>query len=228
MTDSKSQPRPAAGDQRIAEQAYLAVLRRYGLEGQIKGLKTLRLQMTIALVLVLGFFLSSWFLRADRVYIAIDETNRVIELVPLSQPNQKDGVVATFVGRALVDTFDFHFGNMDARLNDAYLRWFTRRGADAVEQSMADQKIKDNIKKTQSLVTLTLEGTPLLAGHGQTAEGDYSWIFQAKVLLTYRSLVSGKETTVKLLMTSRVVRRSLLEDASGLGIDAIVMEQRND
>lgn len=161
----------------------------------------------------------------ERVYIATDSNGSLINLIPLSQPNQKPQVVAQWMQDALVDTFSFNFTDINNRLNYTTQHWFTKNGADQFLREMKESGHMDVVKDGKMIMSLTLDHTPIKIGEGYAPGSTvYSWNFQADAVLTFRT--QSKEYSKKVRFTVVIERRSVLDNVEGLGIAKIVMTNR--
>lgn len=161
----------------------------------------------------------------ERVYFASDKNGSLIKLVPLGQPNQKNEVVAQWMQNALVDTFSFNFTNLNSRLNETTMKWFTSNGADQFLKEMKSSGHLEVVSEGRMIMSLTLDNTPILVSYGPARDTDiYTWILQADAVLTFRT--QSKEYSKKVRFTVNVERRSVLENVDGLGIAKIVMTNR--
>jgi intracellular multiplication protein IcmL len=183
-----------------------------------------------AIVTVVGIVIQSFiaFLgftaKNERVYIATDKNGSLITLTPLGQPNQKNEVVAQWMQNALVDTFSFNFTNLNTRLNETTMKWFTANGANQFLKEMKDSGHFEVVQEGRMIMSLTLDSTPILVSYGPGEADKYTWILQADAVLTFRT--QSKEYSKKVRFTVNVERRSILENADGLGISKIVMTNR--
>lgn len=162
--------------------------------------------------------------KSERVYFATDKNGSLIQLVALGQPNQKDAVVAQWVQTALVDTFSFNYTNYFDRLNKTTMEWFTKEGGEGLLQALDSVGVIQAIKERKMIVSLTLEHTPILVAQGPNDNGVYSWTFQANAILTYRT--QTQELTNKVKFMVKVDRRSIMDNAEGLGITKVIMQRR--
>lgn len=184
-----------------------------------------------AIVSIIGVFVQACIAYAgiaaknERVYIATDPNGSLIKLIPLAQPNQKDEVVAQWMQNALVDTFSFNFTNINERLSETTMHWFTKNGADQFLREMHDSGHMDVVKDGKMIMSLTLDHTPIMIGSGYApGTSIYAWSFQADAVLTFRT--QSKEYSKKVRFTVAVERRSVMDNVEGLGIARIVMTNR--
>lgn len=183
-----------------------------------------------AVVAVVGIIIQSivaffaFTAKSERVYIATDKNGSLITLIPLGQPNQKNEVVAQWMQNALVDTFSFNFTNVKSRLNETTMKWFTENGANQFLKEMKNSGHLEVVTDGRMIMSLTLDNTPILVSYGPGVTGIYTWILQADAVLTFRT--QSKEYSKKVRFTVNVERRSVLDNADGLGIAKIVMTNR--
>lgn len=160
--------------------------------------------------------------KAEPVYFQADEAGNLTRMIPLTHPNHSHPAVGQWLTDALVDTFDFHHGNVNQRLNRAAGLYFTAGGGDALINTWESAGNYDAIVSRGLFVSLAVEHTPFLIEHGPPPGSHiYRWRFQVPAVLTFRN--QGEEFTNRVVFTVDVSRRSLLEDPKGLGISRILM-----
>lgn len=191
------------------------------------GDKKLTIMLSVVVVvMVIQLFVAflGFTARNERVYFATDRNGSLIPLIALGEPNQKDTVVAQWLQNALVDTFSFDFTNINTRLNEATMQWFTDGGATELLKAMKDSGNFEVITDRRMILTTTLNSTPILVAKRPNAEGVFSWTFQVDAIMTFRT--QSQEFTNNVRFTVMVDRRSVLEDVNGLGISKVVMTKR--
>lgn len=183
-----------------------------------------------ACVSILGLFLQViigfmvFTSKSERVYFATDSGGSLIPLVALGQPNQKDTVVAQWVSHALIDTFSFNFTDYSMRLNETTMMWYTKEGGDGLLDALNSVGVIDALVERKMLLSLALEHTPILIKAGPDARGVYVWTFQVNAIMTYRTQSQEHTNNVKFMI--QVDRRSVMENADGLGITKVIMQRR--
>ncbi|MCP1674282.1 intracellular multiplication protein IcmL [Natronocella acetinitrilica] len=161
------------------------------------------------------------------VYIAADEGGRIINLIPLSSPNHSDPVVANWVTRALVGTFQFNFDNYQYSLNESVQEFFTSEGGSRLIQELDRNGTISTIRDRELLLSLVVDQVPIITDKGPIEGGRFfAWQFQVPATLTFRN-TRNQSFTNRVVFTVTVARRSVLEDPNGLGITRIVMTQRD-
>lgn len=155
-------------------------------------------------------------------YFAVDQNYSLIKLVKLSEPNVNNSVVANWLTRALVDTFDFNYYNIKSHLNEASMTWFTKEGASELIKALSESGNFDVIVDRKLIVSLTVNQVPVVVKEG-VLDGIKLWKLQVPAVITYRNSSSVSSNNV--IFTVTVSRVSLLSDPVGLGIAKIVMEK---
>lgn len=161
----------------------------------------------------------------ERVYFATDPNGSLIKLIALGQPNQANTVVAQWVQKAMVDTFSLNFTNINDRLNESTMRWFTKQGASSFINEIASSGYIGSVRNEQLIMSMTFEHTPILIREGASPRtGIYQWQFQGDAILTFRT--QSQEFTRNVRLTVTVQRISVLESVDGLGVSHIVLTNR--
>lgn len=156
------------------------------------------------------------------VYFATDANGSLIKLVPLSAPNHSDAVISDWLTRALIETFDFHYGNLERKLNESALKWFTPNGATELITALDDSNNFESIRERSMFVQLALKHAPIVVKSGKPSWSRYYlWKLQVEGVMTYRTISEEFSNTV--IFTVVVSRRSMLEDPTGLGVAKIIM-----
>ncbi|WP_137297169.1 DotI/IcmL family type IV secretion protein [Psychromonas sp. SP041] len=159
------------------------------------------------------------------VYIAVNEDKTLTKLIPLSRPNQKDSVVASWLSNSLVDTFDFSYSNIKSHLNQATMEYFTDSGRQELLNALEKTGNLKAIVDRKMIVSLSIDSVPLILKKGKPSFSNrYLWKIEAQATLTYRT--EAKEFSNKVLFTVTVARDSLLSNSSGIGIHRIVIEKQ--
>lgn len=160
----------------------------------------------------------------ERVYFATDKNGSIVQLYALGQPNQKDAVVSQWVANALVDTFSFNFTDYKTRLNESTMEWFTKEGAEGLLSALNSAEVIKALLDRKMILSLALESTPVLLEQKQNENGVWIWTFQVNGVMTYRT--QTQESSSKVTFMVQVDRRSVMENADGLGISKVIMKRR--
>jgi intracellular multiplication protein IcmL len=161
--------------------------------------------------------------KESNAYFAVDQNYSLIKLIALHEPNVKNGVVANWLTRALVNTFDFNYYNIKSHLNESSMKWFTSEGASELIKALDDSGNFDVIVERKLIVSLVVNQVPVVVKEG-VINGVKLWKLQVPAVMTYRNESSVSSNEV--IFTVTVSRVSLLTDPVGLGIAKIIMEKK--
>ncbi|MFK4132029.1 DotI/IcmL/TraM family protein [Pseudomonas luteola] len=160
--------------------------------------------------------------RENNVYFAATNDGKFIKLIALNEPNLSDAAVTNWLSRALIDTFDFNFLNVNQRLNETTMRWFTQDGGNELLKAIQSGGNLDSVAEKELFVNLTLDSAPLLVDRGVAANGNiFAWKYEVPGLLTYRTRT--KTYSDKVIFNVTVQRQSMISSPDGLGIAKIIM-----
>jgi len=157
------------------------------------------------------------------IYVSVDSEGRMIEIIPLAEPNYKDSIISSWLSRALVDTFDLNYVNMKSNLNRTTTEYFTDEGREKLLKELVDSGYFDTISSKKLIMSLSVDNVPLVVRKGNVGfTKSYLWKLEVPATITYRTESSVYSN--KLLFTVTIARRSLAENPDGLGITRIVIE----
>lgn len=159
--------------------------------------------------------------KENNVYFAGKEDGTLVKLIALDQPNMSQAAVTNWVAKALVDTFDFSFNNVERRLNDATMRWFTPSGGSELIKALKAGGNLDSVQAKELFVNLTLSSSPLLIDSASKNGEEYAWKYEVPAQITYRTRTKTYVDNVVFNLT--VQRQSMISNADGLGIAKIIM-----
>jgi intracellular multiplication protein IcmL len=160
--------------------------------------------------------------KENNVYFAAKPDKSIIKLVGLTEPNLSDTAVTNWLSRALIDTFDFNYANVNDKLNKSTMTWFTKKGGEELLNALQSTGNIESVLQTELFVNLTLDSSPLLIDSGVDNTGKtYAWKYQAPGVITYRT--RSKTFTDKVVFNITVQRQSMINDPDGLGIAKIIM-----
>jgi intracellular multiplication protein IcmL len=180
-----------------------------------------RLALRVALIqcfIIFGLIGAMYFVihvhQPENRYFATTEDGRLIPMVPLNQPNLSTPALLSWVAQASSETMSFSFSNYRRNLQQAS-RNFTRSGWESFSTALQQARIIESIEANTQEVTTVPRGAPVLKSEG-LAGGQYQWVVQIPLLLTY---VSGSRTrSESWIVTLVVVRVPRLESPNGVGI----------
>ena len=176
----------------------------------------------LAAIISVGSMIYAANKRERNVYFAVDEGNRIVQLQPLSRPNQSNAVVGQWLTESLVKTFDFHYSNFGPRLNEAADTFFTKDGANSLITAIQESNLLDQVRQLEGKVALNLR-TPILVKEGSLGAGQfYAWVYTVDGTMTVFTKSQRYDLPVEFEVT--VSRRDELEYPKGIGIARVFME----
>lgn len=178
----------------------------------------------VCLVATLGLTFYNYTQASKNVYFASTDDGRLVKMVALSTPNQKDANVTAWVQEAIIDTFDVNFHNMKRAINNASMKWFTASGGEALISSLESEGYFETIIRNKLVVSFAPLNTPVITKKFLSDAGKYTWHVQLDGTLTYRT--QSKVYTDEVIFTLEVQRVSLREDPKGMGISKIILRKK--
>jgi hypothetical protein len=177
-----------------------------------------------ALALVtIGFFTIAT--SKETVYFQIDNENRIVSLVPLSEPRHSNAFVADWLNKCIVSTFDFYYGNMDRKLDSMKGKCFSERGYESLISGLKGSGNYDAIKENELFSSFSFPATPVVVRTASDQGSPYKWMLQGEGQLTLTTTTKTFPNTAN--VTAVVTRSSLLDDNIGLSIEKILIQTRN-
>lgn len=155
----------------------------------------------------------------DRFFATTDD-GRILELVPLNQPNLSDDAVITWASEAAVRVMTFGFHDYRRRLQDASSA-FTRGGWASFTDALDKSGVLEAVEANRQVLTAVPQQAPVIIEKGDNG-GVYRWVVQFPMIVTYQS---GNVTQTERSMVTLVIERiSTLETPKGIGIDQWIQE----
>ena len=154
---------------------------------------------------------------ADR-YFATTADGRILQLLPLDQPNMSTPAIMSWVSQAATEVMTFGFHDYQRRLQDAS-RHFTRLGWESFTTALQKSRIIEGVESLQQVVTAAPASAPILLQEG-IFNGRYRWVVKLPLTVTFRS--GSQSTTSNLNVTITIERVPTLESPNGVGIESWV------
>ncbi|MDW1582283.1 DotI/IcmL/TraM family protein [Vibrio sp. 947] len=189
------------------------------------SLVKLAVTSVVCLVVSVGLAIYSHSSTTKNVYFAATNDGRMVKMVALNTPNQKDANVSAWVQEAIIETFDMNFHNMKSQIAKSSMKWFTQSGGEALVQSLDSEGYFDTIIRNKLIVAFAPTHTPVITKKFyNSSTGKYTWHLQMEGLLTYRTQTKVYSDTV--VFAIEVERISLREDPKGMGISKIILRKK--
>lgn len=158
----------------------------------------------------------------NNIYFQVDSEGRMVEVIPVSQPNQSIPSVSSWLKGALEETFSMNFFDYKERLSENSALYFTESGGDQLVNALESSKSLDNIVQKEMWLSLTLDN-PVFIKRG-IRDGIYTWHFQVSGQLSKYN-VSSRGVPDKVVFDIYIERMSEVERERGLGISRLVMDR---
>lgn len=158
----------------------------------------------------------------NNVYFQVDKDNRIVELVPVSQPNQSVPAVASWLKNAVEETFYMNFYNFKERLSANTALYFTDGGGGQLIEALERSRSLEIMEDREMWLSLTLDN-PVFIKRGLN-NGRYRWHFQVRGQLSMYN-VASRGTPDEVVFDIYVDRMDELERERGIGISRLVMDK---
>lgn len=159
----------------------------------------------------------------ENIFFSIKDDGTMIEMIPFSEPNLKDSIVVGWVQKALMDTFDFNFTNMNASLSESSMKWFTNSGGSELIKALQDEGHFDMVLNRKLILMYTPDTSPIIIKKELNRNtGKYNWYVVSEGVLKYTN-EKGKQYSRRIKFSVLVERVSLRQDPQGVGIAKIIM-----
>lgn len=187
----------------------------------------LRVTVAVATLVVFLAVVAAFLLARGPLYkyVMVDPTGRLIQMVPLSQPNHDDAAILSWTVDAVTRIYTFDFANFRRQFQNSQAL-LTQIGFANFERSLRESGNFVAVRENRYVTTAVPNGPPrLLASNLVTSvsgESRWGWVVEFPMLLTYRS--SKQSTTQELNVRATVVRVPEYINRQGLGIRQVIAE----
>lgn len=215
---AKAGAAPANKGNYVPRGALNAVVTRneYYRDGYRNLMKVAFLEGVIIVLLAVSFIVYMNLHSEKNIYFATTADGRILQLVPLDQPNISESALMSWVAQAATETMTFGFHDYQRRLQNSS-RHFTRRGWESFTQALQRSRIIESVESLQQVVTATPRSAPVLLQQG-VFDGRYRWIVRLPLTVTFTS--GNKTTSSNLEVTITIERVPTLESPNGVGIES--------
>ncbi|TAK74360.1 MAG: hypothetical protein EPO11_06990 [Gammaproteobacteria bacterium] len=156
------------------------------------------------------------------LYFATDSVGRLIQLVPVDQPNMKVEEVAAIAVEAVQAAYSYDYVNYRDQLQRAQ-RYFTTYGWSSYMKALTESNNLVAMTNRKQIVIAQVVGAPELVVQRILA-GAYAWKFKMPVLITYwEPPYDNKSKVVNALEVSIVLQRQpILQSYKGVGVVQLI------
>lgn len=153
-------------------------------------------------------------------YFATTADGRIMQLMPLDQPNMTPAALMSWVAQASTEVMTFGYHDYQRRFQEAS-RHFTKSGWESFTAAIQKARIMDSVQAAKQVVTASPRSAPVIVQQG-VLNGRYRWVLQMPIQVTY----SGTGARSDSLRLNIVVERvPSLENPNGVGIAQWVATQ---
>ncbi len=152
------------------------------------------------------------------LYFATDNVGRLIQTVPVSQPNMTTADVMNWTIQAVQNAYSYDYVNYQQELQDAQ-KYFTNYGWTSYMSALSASNNLNALKQRKMIINARVVGQPKILAQG-ILSGAYAWKFQMPMLVTYNVPPYDNQSQFSnpLEVTVIVQRQEILKGYNGLGI----------
>lgn len=154
-------------------------------------------------------------------YFATTADGRIMQLLPLDQPNMTPAALMSWVAQAATEVMTFGYHDYQRRFQEAS-RHFTKSGWESFTSAMQKSHIMDAVQSAKQVVTASPRSAPVLVQQG-VFNGRYRWVLQMPIQVGYQGMSNTRVDNLKLNLV--VERVPSLENPNGVGIAQWVATQ---
>jgi intracellular multiplication protein IcmL len=183
------------------------------------------LSLTILVIVALSFVVYFLITQPVRpVFFATDEIGRLLDIVPISQPNMSNDDVITWASNAIESAYSYDYVNFHSQLQNAQ-KYFTNYGWSKYMSALSASNNLLALNKRKLVIVAQVVGPPQILAQGILG-GAYAWKFQFPILVTYRQppFDDKSQYSNALSVTVIVQRQPILQSDHGLGVVQIIAE----
>ena len=155
-------------------------------------------------------------------YFATTHDGKLIQLVPLNQPNLSTNALLQWAVEAATAAYTFNFVNYRKALQDSRI-YFTKLGYQNFLKALTESRNLEAVQTKKLVVSAVPTGAPVVLREGATSGGLYAWQVQFPMLLTYQS--ASETITQSIVITMLITRVPTLESPKGVGIASFVVRE---
>jgi len=202
--------------------ALAAVIQRNVFYKRLHYLALAALLLALIVIVMLGFLLAYFrSSSAPPLYFSTDKVGRIIEAVPVSQPNMREEDVAKWAIDAVEAAYSMDYVNYRSQLQSAQ-KYFTNYGWSKYMNALRESNNLIALKRRKMIVSAKVAYQPKLLTRGRIS-GAYAWKYKMSLLVTYMvppydSNDRNSQYTNPLEVDIIVQRQSEQQSYKGLGV----------
>lgn len=156
------------------------------------------------------------------IYFAADEVGRLIQVVPVDQPNMSDDDVEAWAMKVASETYSYNYVNYRTQLQEVQ-RYYTTYGWGQYMKALQSSNNLVALTNRQMIQTAVPVVKPTMLAKGMLG-GAYAWKFKMPMLVTYWMPPYNDQSKFSnaLEVTIIVQRQPILQSDHGLGVLQII------
>jgi intracellular multiplication protein IcmL len=173
----------------------------------------------VGLLIAIIFFIGIG--KAQDRYFATTADGRIMQLLPLDQPNMSTAGLMSWVAQATSEVMTFGYNDYQRRLQQSS-RHFTHHGWETFIAALQQSHIIDGMQSGKEALTASPRNAPILVQEG-VINGKYRWIIKLPLQVSYDSVSSARKDNLNVTLV--IERVPSLENPSGVGIEQWISVQ---
>lgn len=168
------------------------------------------------LILLLVLFLAFHIMSAENQdrFFAQTAEGRTMKMSGLYFPNMGRMARMAWVSQAATQVMTFGFNDIDKKFQESRRR-FTPEGWESFRKAVIKSGLVDSVIASQQIVSAIPQELPVLSQEG-LINGKYSWVFDMRLLITFRA--GGVQRTLPKRLRMVVERVPTYDHPEGIGI----------
>lgn len=200
----------------------LVHLRNAFYRGKFRFVFALYMLSLIANAVLIGMIIYLWKHPTEPLYFPADKIGRLIQVVPLQEPNMSTQDIANWAVEAVEAAYSYDFMNYHQQLQDAQ-KYFTDYGWRNYMKALAASNNLNALTQRKFVIIAKVVEPPKLLVQGMLGGSD-AWKFQMAVLMTYLMPPFSDKSKFEnpLIITVVVQRQDILQSYKGLGVIQLI------
>lgn len=156
------------------------------------------------------------------LYFATDRIGRLIEIIPVTEPNMTIEGVMTWATNAVQKAYSYDYVNYRSQLQSAQ-RYFTPYGWSNYMKALTGSNNLLALTQRKQIVIAQVIGQPKVIAQGMLG-GAYAWKLEMPLLVTYWEPLYDEQSKFLNALTATVIiqRKPILQSDKGLAILQLV------
>lgn len=203
----------------MTENALVMIMQRNAFFKRLHYLVLMAFFLCVAVIV--GLFAVIYFLATNPnypVYFATDKVTRLIDVVPLNQPNMTDDDLITWMVNAVQQAYSYDYINFRTQLQNAQ-NYFTEYGWNNYMEGLTATNNLLAVTQRRMISIANVVEKPILVTKGILG-GAYAWKYRIPLLVAYSvPPYDDKSRFYNALQLEVIVqRRPILQSRDGVGI----------